>query len=201
MVSSIAPIRTMPTVEVQAAPVRLALRLAPAAYGAKVPRELVIEPHGEGMRMFASDGAAFVVIEAEGHCGQRVAMETAPVRKLLDRHSDAELFTVTPAANSDWSWRVRTYSPCMTAGMEIRRGEGIPSDAIERVARMGEGEEEGTAGSWSVMALRGLAVLLGTRQNFSRVGLAIAGKGPLVASFEGEGFRGRLVTMRLGEPD
>ena len=203
MNGTLAPVRILPILEIQAAPVRLAARLAPCAYGKSVPRELVMQPHGEGVvRLFTTDGASMVVIDAPGHCAAPVALGTREVMQLLQRHSDAELFTVSPAAEGDWSWRVRTFSPSMTCAMELQRGQGIGADAIAWVVGMGDGETGGTGGTWSVMALKPLAKLLmdSKGERIDRVEMATVGTdGPLRVTFAMGECSGKLVVMRCGE--
>lgn len=205
MTAMLAPVRILPVLEIEAVPVRLAVKLAPCAYGSSVPREVVLQPHGEGrVRLFTTDGATMVVIDAPGHCAAPVALGTREVMQLLQRHSDAELFTVSPAAEGDWSWRVRTFSPSMTCATELKRGQGIDTEVIKQVVGMGDGETEGTGGTWSVMALKPLAKLLMNSktkgERLDRVGLTTAGTdGPLVATFTMGECTGKVVTMRCGE--
>ena len=199
----LAPVRILPVLEIEAAPLRLAVKLAPCAYGKSVPREVVIQPHGEGIvRLFSTDGATMVVIDAPGHCAAPVALGTREVGMLLQRHADAELFTVSPAAEGDWSWRVRTFSASMTCAMELQRGQGIGADAIARVVTLGDGETEGTGGVWSVMALKPLAKLLmdSKGERIDRVEMATVGTdGPLRVTFAMGECSGKLVVMRCGE--
>jgi hypothetical protein len=192
----------MPTVEVQAAPVRLALRVAPSAYGAKVPRDLQIEPHGEGIRMFATDGVTAVIIETAGHCAQHLAIPTQALAHQLQRHSDAEIVAVTPTADGgDWAWRVRTFSAAMTCVSEMPRGETLDPSCIERVLEVAGPQERNEGGTWSVIALAPLTRLLAAKEGrLDRVDIRTVGTmGPLVVSFEGQGFTGTLLTMRCGE--
>ena len=177
---------------------RLAVRLAPCSYGASLPRDLVIQPHGEGLRLFASDGVCAVIIDCAGHCAATVALGSREVEKLLQRHADADLFTVSPAAEGDWSWRVRTFSPSMTAAIQVRRGDGIAAEAIERILAISEEGTGGEGGTWSVLALRPVAKLLSGKHALDRVNITMAGTdGPLVVNFASRsGWSGRLVTMR-----
>jgi hypothetical protein len=190
----------MPTVEVQAAPVRLALRLAPKTFGKAIPRDLQIEPHGEGVRLFATDGVTAVIIETAGHCVQRVAIPTQALAKVLDRHNDAELLAVAPTPDGgDWAWRIKTFSDTFTAVAEMPRGEPLHPSGVERVLEVAEPQERNEGGAWQVMALTSLTRLLSAKEwrldrvNITTVGMA----GPLVVTFAGEGFTGKLMVMRL----
>jgi hypothetical protein len=193
----------MPTVEVQAAPVRLALRLAPKTFGKSIPRDLQIEPHGEGIRLFATDGVTAVIIETDGHCAQRVAIPTQALAKVLDRHDDAELLAVAPTPDGgDWAWRIKTYSDTFTAVAEMPRGEPLHPSGIERVLEIAEPQEVNTGGTWGVLALGSLSKLLAERNGakLDRVNLATVGTtGPLVVTFVCEGFTGKLLIMRCAE--
>ncbi|MBW4529789.1 MAG: hypothetical protein KME02_03775 [Aphanothece saxicola GSE-SYN-MK-01-06B] len=193
----------MATVEVQAAPVRLALRLAPKTFGKAVPRDLQIEPHGEGVRLFATDGVTAVIIETDGHCSQRVAIPTQALSKVLERHNDAELLAVAPTPDGgDWAWRIKTYSDTFTAVAEMPRGEPLHPSGVERVLEIAETQERSEGGTWSVLALTSLAKLLAEKNGakLDRVSLTTVGTtGPLVVTFACEGFTGTLLIMRCGE--
>lgn len=201
MTATLAPVRALPTVEVQAAPVRLALRLAPKTFGANVPKNLLIEPHGDGVRMLAVDGVTAIFIEAPGHASQRVAIPVSALAHQLERHSDAEIVAVTPTPDGgDWSWRVRTFSSSMTCVCEMPRGEPMEPEGVARVVAIAEPQERNEGGAWSVLALGSLTKLLGAKEGrIDRVNITTSGEtGPLVVSFEGQGFTGTLLVMRCG---
>ena len=192
----------MPTVEVQAAPVRLALRLAPKTFGANVPRNLLIEPHGEDLRLFATDGVIACWIETAGHCSQRVAIPVQALAKQLERHDDAEILAVTQTADGgDWSWRLRSFSASFTAVSEVPRGEALAPEAVARVLALAEPQEVNSGGTWGIVALQQVGKLLSAKEGrIDRVNIATSGEtGPLVVTFEGQGFPGTLLTMRCGE--
>ena len=194
----------MPTVEVQAAPVKLALRLAPKTFGKAIPRDLQIEPHGEGVRLFATDGVTAVIIETAGHCAQRVAIPTQALAKVLDRHDDAELLAVAPTPDGgDWAWRIKTYSDTFTAVAEMPRGEPLHPSGVERVLAIAEPQERNEGGAWQVMALSSFTKLLSAKEGrLNRVNITTVGTtGPLVVTFAGEGFTGTLLVMRLREKE
>jgi hypothetical protein len=202
MVSALAPIRALAIVEVPAAPVRLALRLAPKTFGKSIPRDLQIEPHGEGIRLFATDGVTAVIIETAGHCAERVAIPTQALAKVLDRHDDAELLAVAPTPDGgDWAWRIKTFSDTFTAVAEMPRGEPLHPSGVERVLEIAEPQERNEGGTWQTMALSSFTKLLSAKEGLlNRVNITTAGTaGPLVVTFAGEGFTGTLLIMRLGE--
>jgi hypothetical protein len=202
MTATLAPVRALPTVEVQAAPVRLALRLAPKDFGKTIPRDLQIESHGEGVRLFATDGVTAVIIETAGHCAQHLAIPTQALAHQLQRHSDAEIVAVTPTADGgDWAWRVRTFSAAMTCVSEMPRGETLDPSGVERVLAIAAPQERNEGGTWGVLALGSLTKLLSAKEGrLDRVNITTVGTaGPLVVTFEGQGFTGTLLTMRCGE--
>jgi hypothetical protein len=182
--------------------VRLALRLAPKTFGKAIPRDLQIEPHGDGVRLFATDGVTAVIIETAGHCAQRVAIPTQALAKVLERHNDAELLAVAPTPDGgDWAWRIKTYSDTFTAVAEMPRGEPLHPSGVERVLEVAEPQERNEGGTWGVLALSSLTKLLSAKEGrLDRVNLTTVGTaGPLVVTFAGEGFTGKLLIMRCGE--
>jgi hypothetical protein len=203
MISSIAPVRAMPTVEVQAAPVRLAVKLAPSSFGKSIPRDLLFEPHDKGIRMIALDGVTAVIIEAEGHCSQRLALPTKALAKMLQRHDDAQLLAVAPTPDGgDWSWRVKTFSDSFTAVTEMPRGEPLSKGGVATLMLQTRPQGANAGGSWGVMALRPLAQLIGLEhRGLDRIEIktlnTVGREGPLVATFSADGFSGTLLTMRL----
>lgn len=192
----------MAAVEVQTAPVRLALRLAPKSFGANVPRNRLIEPHGDGLRLFVADGVTAVIIETAGHASQRVAIPTQALAKVLDRHNDAEILAVAPTPDgADFAWRVRSFSDTFTAVAEMPRWELLDASGVARVLEVAEPQERNEGGTWQVMALSSLTMLLTAKEwQLDRLNIATVGAvGPLVVTFAGEGFTGTLLIMRCAE--
>jgi hypothetical protein len=62
-------------------------------------------------------------------------------------------------------------------------------------------QERNEGGTWGVLALSSLTKLLSAKEGrLDRVNLTTVGTaGPLVVTFAGEGFTGKLLIMRCGE--
>lgn len=166
-------------------------------------RELLFEPHDKGVRMIALDGVTAVIIEAPGHCAERLALPIKPLLKMLQRHDDAELLAVTPTPDGgDWSWRVKTFSTAMTCVTEMPRGEPLSKGGVATVMLQTRPQGANEGGSWGVMALKPLARLIGfEHKGLDRIEIkslnTVGREGPLVATFSADGFSGTVLTMRL----
>jgi hypothetical protein len=202
MVSQIAPVKAMPTVELSGGVMRAFASLVPTRSDYKtVPPVCIIQPLPDGrVRLFSTDSVSAVVLRADGHCQRQLAVEMPILRRLMAAHRDADVFSI--AANQDEPFlRLRTFSSGQTVAIEAPAPDPFTTvEAIDGIEALGDGETGGE-GTFGVLALQPLRALLLAGGTIDRVRVRlIEGNGPLVidGGNEKEGWSARVLMMRLG---
>jgi hypothetical protein len=204
MTATLAPVRTIPAVEIPAATLRAFASLVPVRSEFKsVPALFIIDPAGDGqVRLFQTDGRSAVILRADGECQQRMAVDVAILRRLMRAHADAEVFSVV--ANEDEPFqRLRTFSTGQTVAIETPAEKCFAdAAAIDQIEALGNGEA-GDGGRFHLHALQPLRTLLAATGSVGEFRMRVMpGDGPLVvdAAHEKGDWKVRLVVMRCAEP-
>jgi prepilin-type processing-associated H-X9-DG protein len=190
-------------VEIPAATLRAFASLVPVQreYNT-IPAACIIDPTDDGrVRLFATNGRWAVFLWADGHAQQRMALDLPILRRLMNCHRDAQVFSV--AANEDEPFlRLRTFSEGQTVAFQSPVAKCFAdAPTVDRIEDMGDGEA-GAGGMFHLHALQPLRLLLAAGGNVSdfRVRI-IEGDGPLVVDAEHEkgDWSARVLIMRCRE--
>lgn len=151
--------------------------------------------------MFATDGRYAVILRAEGNVRHRMALAMPILRRLMNSHRHAEVFSVSAGENEPFV-RLSSFSSGQTVAIEAA-AEKCFTDAvaIDRIEAMGDGDTGG-GGRFHLHALQPLRTLLAAGGSVSQFRVrVIEGDGPLVVDAEHEkgDWRVRLVVMRCSE--
>ncbi len=203
MNGTLARVGGTPAVEIPAATLRAFASLVPTRSEFKtVPPVFIIDAIGDDkVQLFSTDARSAVFMRAEGHCQQRMAVELSLLRRLMQAHRDAEVFSVG-ASENDPHVQLRTFSENQTVAIQAPAVSCFADEAaVGRIYAMGDGEAGG-GGRFHVHALQPLRTLLAAGGSVGEFKVRILeGDGPMVvdAQHEKGDWQVRLVVMRCAE--
>jgi hypothetical protein len=167
-----------------------------------LPAACIIDPTDDGrVRLFATDARWAVFLWADGHCQQRMALDLPILRRMMNCHRDAQVFSV--GANQDEPFvQLRTFGEGQTVAFQAPVAKCFADmPTVDRIEAMGDGEAGG-GGRFHLHALQALRLLLAAGGSVSEFRVRIIeGDGPLVidGAHEKGDWTARLIVMRCGE--